>query len=740
VESGDGGQVLVDPTDANYVYGNYFGISPYRNTDGGLGFFTNSFITGGIDLSDRSEFYVPEVMNQGNPNQLFLGTYRVYRTDNAKAPDASAVHWTPISPDLTSGCTGGAPNGARGCLLSAIGVSSGGSGVYSGSLEGWVYFSPNAGISDTPTWTRVGKGIFPNRPVSDIAVDRSNDRIAYVAFNGFNQATPSRPGHVFKTTDGGKHWKDISANLPNAPVNSLQLDASYPGTIYAGTDVGPFVTYNGGRSWQPLGSGFPTVEIWQLNLDPANRNLRAGTHGRGAWQSHDTATLPALVVNKTDTGVPVGPGSHIDYTITVHNIGNAPATGVTVTDPIPAHTTFASAGDGGVLSHGKVQWTGLTIPAGGSVALHFTVTIDPSLAPSVASIVDDGLKVTSAQGIGTTGSAHVTPIAPAYGVSVSPASQSDGAHVGASVTYPFHVTNLGYRNDTYTLSATSGSFTATVYDATCTTTLASIAVDSGASADVCLKVDVPVSAANGATDTATFTATSTGDPSVSASGTATTIAVAVDVLLVDNDHKGNPPLPDVRSYYADALTAAGKTFDVWDIETAPILPLGYMKAHKDIVWFTGASYPDPVGVYEANLASFLDGGGRLFMSGQDILDQGAGTTAFVRDYLHILWDGGETQNDKATANVTAAATNPVTSGLGTVPLDLSVLNGAQYSDQVTPIAPAAVAFTDDSTAPDGLTVDTGTYKVVFLAFPFEEFGTAAQKADLMTRVFTFFGP
>jgi hypothetical protein len=270
--------------------------------------------------------------------------------------------------------------------------------------------------------------------------------------------------------------------------------------------------------------------------------------------------------------------------------------------------------------------------------------------------------------------------------------------------------------------------------------LASIAVASGASADVCLKVDVPVSAANGATDTATFTATSTGDPSVSASGTATTIAVAVDVLLVDNDHKGNPPLPDVRSYYADALTAAGKTFDVWDIETAPILPLGYMKAHKDIVWFTGASYPDPVGVYEANLASFLDGGGRLFMSGQDILDQGAGTTAFVRDYLHILWDGGETQNDKATANVTAAATNPVTSGLGTVPLDLSVLNGAQYSDQVTPIAPAAVAFTDDSTAPDGLTVDTGTYKVVFLAFPFEEFGTAAQKADLMTRVFTFFGP
>ena len=127
------------------------------------------------------------------------------------------------------------------------------------------------------------------------------------------------------------------------------------------------------------------------------------------------------------------------------------------------------------------------------------------------------------------------------------------------------------------------------------------------------------------------------------------------------------------------------------------------------------------------------------MSGQDILDQGAGTTPFVKNYLHILWDGSENQNDKATAHVTGVTGNPVTGGIGTVPLDLTVLDGAQYSDQVTPIAPGTPAFTDDSAAPNGLTVDTGTYKVVFLAFPFEEFGTPTQKADLMKKVFTFFG-
>ena len=43
-------------------------------------------------------------------------------------------------------------------------------------------------------------------------------------------------------------------------------------------------------------------------------------------------------------GAPVGPGKDIAYTITVNNIGNADATGVTVTDPIPANTSFKSAG------------------------------------------------------------------------------------------------------------------------------------------------------------------------------------------------------------------------------------------------------------------------------------------------------------------------------------------------------------------------------------------------------------
>ncbi len=732
VASGDGGQVLVDPTDANYVYGTYFGITPYRYTDGGASFFSNQSITTGINLSDRAEFYIPWVMNQRNTNQLFLGTYRLYRTDNAKAPSAGNVRWKPISPDLSSGCTGPAPNGGRGCFISAIGVG-GGDAVYTGAEDGSVYVSPNAQVTDNPTWTRVDNGQLPKRPITQFAVDRSNYRIAYASYAGFNAATPSRPGHVFRTLNGGQTWVDISANLPDSPVNSIILDPSYANTLYAGTDVGPFVTHDGGAHWAPLGSGMPDVAIWQLDLDPSHRTLAAGTHGRGAFKTTEPTAVPALVVTKADAGVPVGPASRVDYTLTVANIGNAGATGVKITDPVPANTTFVSADNGGTNASGVVTWTGLTVPAGGRTTVHFSVNINGSLQNKVTSIVNDGVRAVSAQGPLTTGSPVITPIAPPYAVGITPATQTDGARPGNSVTYKNTVRNLGFTADSYALSSTGGTFPVSFYDESCTTPQSTTSsLTPGAETTVCVKVDIPAGAT--ATNTATVTATSSASPGVSASATVTTLPVTKDTLLVDGD--GN--IPNVQPAYTTALTSAGVQFDTWDLATSSQLPQGYLLAHKNVVWFTGNTYPGPITPYEGQLTAYLDGGGRLLVSGQDILDQAAGTTAFVHDYLHITWDGSETQNDKATANVHGVAGSPVTDGIVSVPLDHSVL-GAAFEDRITPNGTAQPAFTDDAAQPDALSF-AGSYKVVFLAFPMESYGTAADKSDLVGRVMTFFGP
>jgi uncharacterized repeat protein (TIGR01451 family) len=735
--SGDGGQVLVDPTNGGYVFGTYFGISPYRFTPATVGFFFgNEFIDGGINTNDRAEFYVPWVMNKANPNQLFLGTYRLYRTNNAEAASGGDVHWDAISPDLTTGCTGTAPNGARGCFISAIGVADGGDAVYTGSDDGKVFVSPNAVTSGSPTWTDITASNLPNRPVSQFAVDRSNWRTAYMSYAGFSAATPGNSGHVFKTTNGGQTWTNITSNLPDVPVNTVVVDPSYPSTLYAGTDIGSYVTTDGGASWARLGTGFPKVSAWQLDFDPGQRLLAAGSHGRAAYTIADGTTAPALVVAKDDDGRPVGPGTNLNYTITVRNIGNATASNVKVTDSLPEHTSFVSASDHGKSANGVVTWDHMRIPAGDTLELSLTVHIDDPLPAGVDQIVDDGLTVTADGGFGTTGSPHTTPIAPAHDVELSPATQSGGARAGQSATYSATVSNQGYQDDTYDLSAT-GTWPSTVYAADCTTSLTSLSVTSGDSAEVCVKVDVPAGAADGATADTTLTATSQADPTVSAAVTMTTIAVTKGTLLVDNDNNE----PDVAAYYRDALTGAGVDFATWDLDENPDLPASYLTAHDNVVWFTGNSYPAPITPYESELTAFLDGGGRLLMSGQDILDQSAGTTDFVHDYLHIDWDGSEVQNDKATASVHSVAGNPVTDGVGTVPIDHTVL-GAAFEDRITPIAPATAAFTDDNVPPDNisaLTVTASPYKVMFLAFPLEAYGTAAQKVTLVDRAFDWFG-
>ena len=287
--SGDGGNVNVDPTDWHYVYGTYFAppAQIYRMTDGGGGFFQNKFILNGINVNDRAEFYMPLVLNQQNPNQLFTGTYRVYRSDNAKEPAAGDVLWSLISPDLTSHCTGPAPNGARNCTLTAIGLG-GGTGVYAGTNDGLLWVSPDGQTSSNPTWIQLGHSgqngsqdgthsdvWLPQRPVSGIAVDRSNWRIAYVAYNGFDAATSNRPGHVFKTTDGGQTFQNITSNLPDTPVNWLVLDPAFPDTIYAATDVGP-----GSRSAPAFPSSVSTRSTWTPSTASSPPARTAAAHGR----------------------------------------------------------------------------------------------------------------------------------------------------------------------------------------------------------------------------------------------------------------------------------------------------------------------------------------------------------------------------------------------------------------------------------------------------------------------------
>ena len=125
---------------------------------------------------------------------MFLGTYRLYRTDNAEAPSAGDVTWKPISGDLTSGCTGAAPNGARGCLISRGRRRRRRRRRLRRHRRRRVWSArtrprqrqPDLDPGRQATPARTGRS-------TRFAVDRSNWRIAYVAYGGFGAATPSKP-------------------------------------------------------------------------------------------------------------------------------------------------------------------------------------------------------------------------------------------------------------------------------------------------------------------------------------------------------------------------------------------------------------------------------------------------------------------------------------------------------------------------------------------------------------------
>jgi hypothetical protein len=289
------------------------------------------------------------------------------------------------------------------------------------------------------------------------------------------------------------------------------------------------------------------------------------------------------------------------------------------------------------------------------------------------------------------------------------------------------------------MSSTGGTFPVSFFDPTCASALTTTpSVPAGASTNVCIKVLVPPTAADGTTNVATVIATSVGNPAVSGSATIKTIAVAVATLVVDDDSfvPSNSNNVDVNSFYTDALKANNIPFSLWDLGVDKNLPLNYLKSFTNVVWFTGDSFPDPVVTYESKLQAFLDNGGRLFLSGQDMLDgTGATTDPFVQNYLHVNWDNN-TMNDIPTAKVHGVA--GTVSGAVIVPIDTTLL-GNTFMDEIGVNAGATTIFTDDAGKPDGLSFrGTAPYRVVFLAFPFEEYGIAAQRNTLVGNVFSFF--
>ncbi|MDY8136831.1 VPS10 domain-containing protein [Aquimarina sp. 2201CG5-10] len=137
-----------------------------------------------------------------------------------------------------------------------------------------VYMTTNGGTNwSTLTLPSVGT-------VTSIAINSTDPTEVYICYGGYNNGNK-----VFKSTDSGANWTNISGTLPNLPANKVLYLTGGDGDLFLGTDVGVFHKDNDAADWQVLGTGIPNVIVNDLEVHYGTGKLRAATYGRGIWET-----------------------------------------------------------------------------------------------------------------------------------------------------------------------------------------------------------------------------------------------------------------------------------------------------------------------------------------------------------------------------------------------------------------------------------------------------------------------
>jgi photosystem II stability/assembly factor-like uncharacterized protein len=268
VLGGDGMECLVDYTNSNIAYGELYYGDLFKTTSGGNLLDIPEPDENGDGFSD-GDWVTPYVIHPSNPSILYYAATKVHKTTNGGSS------WSSISPSL----------GAFGSELTSLAVAS--------SDPNYIYTANSSNIWKTTNgggnWINL-TGVPSN--MTYITVSPYDQNTVWVTIGGYTSGSK-----VYKTTNGGTSWTNVSGNLPNIPANCVAVHPDSPNDVYIGTDLGAFLSTTGGDNWQAFDNGLPNVIVNELEIHKSSNKIRAGTYGRGLWES--PAHIPSASINLT---------------------------------------------------------------------------------------------------------------------------------------------------------------------------------------------------------------------------------------------------------------------------------------------------------------------------------------------------------------------------------------------------------------------------------------------------------
>jgi hypothetical protein len=282
IDFGDGGYAVIDqnaPDNSNVtMYHTYFN---QRNTQVGYARVvgTANAVQGnwsfrgqnnnGILISENPNFYAPLVRGPGNPNPIYYATDRLHRSTDGGVTNP-VVSQAPI-----------VLSGGLGVPIASLAIAPSNDNVRLLTLNDFSIWGTTTGSSTLTNMTQSG---MPAHFIAGLAINPVDPNIAYAGFGGFNLPAGQ---HVWKTTNlmtGTPTWSPSGTGIPDVPVNTFAIDPSGPSRVFAGTDIGVYISNDGGANWLPYSTGLPVVAVFDMKIQNPSRTLRIATHGRGMWE------------------------------------------------------------------------------------------------------------------------------------------------------------------------------------------------------------------------------------------------------------------------------------------------------------------------------------------------------------------------------------------------------------------------------------------------------------------------